>query len=62
MLLEYKLLDDIHELIEDIIQRVSNALESRLQKAITRHHYLSETLIMLRGKLYNDKKDIIELR
>ena len=61
MLLEYKLLDDIHELIEDI-QQVSNALESRLQKAITRHHYLSETLIMLRGKLYNDKKDIIELR
>lgn len=55
---------NLHESVEDSVQRMFNALEPGTIVPIARHPYSSETLIMLRGRLrvliYNDNKEIIE--
>lgn len=55
---------NLHESLEDVVQRMFNALEPGTIVPIARHPNCSETLIMLRGKLrvliYNDEKEIIE--
>ena len=55
---------NLHESLEDSVQRMFQALEPGTEIPIARHPYSSETLIMLRGKLrvliYDDNKNIIE--
>ena len=55
---------NLHESVEDSVQRMFNALEPGTIVPIARHPYSSETLIMLRGRLrvlmQNDNKEMIE--
>lgn len=55
---------NLHESLDDSVQRMFNALEPGTVVPIARHPDSAETLIALRGRLrimiYNDKKEIIE--
>lgn len=55
---------NIHESIEDSVQRMFHAIEPESEFPITRHPNASETLIAIRGRLqitiYNEQKDVID--
>lgn len=55
---------NLHESLDDSVQRMFNAIEPGSVIPIARHLESNETLIMMRGKLrvdiYNDKKEVIE--
>lgn len=55
---------NLHESLDDSVQRLFNAIEPGSQIPVARHMDSNETLILIRGKLkveiFNDQKEVIE--
>lgn len=55
---------NLHEALDDGVQRLLNALEPGTVLPIHRHQHQNETYLLLRGKMdvhiYNDEKDLVQ--